>query len=444
VRILTFTGGAGAMFCGSCLRDNALATALMKRGHDVVLTPVYTPTRTEDTNVSGNKVFFNGISVFLEQHSPLFRRLPKRLHRVLESNWLLRLATRRQIKVDPQSLGELTVSTLRGEQGFQRVEIEKLLDWLKTERFDIVNLPYPLLLGLAEPIRRTLNAPVVCTLQGEDLFLDGLGEPYKQQSLDLIREASRHVDAFLPVSQYYADFMPGYLGVPAAKMRLAPLGINLEGFAGTPRERSGPFTIGYFARIAPEKGLLMLARAYRRLRARQGLGDARLVAAGYLAGEHREYLDTVKRELREAGLEGEFEYRGELTRDEKIRFLQDLDVFSVPTTYREPKGLFLMEAMAAGTPVVQPRHGAFPEMIERTGGGLLAEPLDPEALADGLEKIWKDPALARRLGAAGAQGVREHYSLDRMAGAVEAIYRELVGVHGHERFTSRNGDNGDN
>ena len=72
----------------------------------------------------------------------------------------------------------MTVSMLRGEQGFQAKEIDKLLEWLRTEpRFDVINLPYALLLGLAEPLRRELKAPICCTLQGEDLFLDGLGEP---------------------------------------------------------------------------------------------------------------------------------------------------------------------------------------------------------------------------------------------------------------------------
>lgn len=426
MKILLFTGGAGTMYCGSCLRDNALASALMKRGHDVVLTPVYTPTRTDEANVSGQQVFFGGISVFLEQHSPLFRRAPKFLHRLLDSNWALRLATKRQIKVDPKSLGKLTVSMLRGEDGFQKVEIDKLLQWLRSDRFDIVNLPYPLLIGLARPLKRTLGVPICCTLQGEDLFLDGIGEPYRQQSLELIRAASEHVDAFLPVSQYYADFMPGYLGVPVSKMRLAPLGINTEGFSSAPRERSGPFTIGYFARVAPEKGLHVLADAYKVLRARTLGTPARLVAAGYLAGEHREYLDGVKRNLAEAGLAGEFEYKGEVSREEKIAFMRSLDVLSVPTTYAEPKGMFLMEAMATGLPVVQPRHGAFPEMIEKTGGGLLVDPGSAEALADGLHAVWRDPDLGRALGAAGAQGVREHYTLDTMAARVEQIYRELV------------------
>jgi glycosyltransferase involved in cell wall biosynthesis len=430
VRILSFTGGAGAMYCGSCLRDNALAAELLARGHDVVLTPVYTPTRTDEPNVSQRRVFFGGISVFLQQHSSLFRHGPALLDHLWDAEWLIKMASKRQIKVDPKSLGELTVSMLRGEQGFQRKEIDKLLAWLTTEpRFDVINLPYTLLLGLAEPLKRTLRVPICCTLQGEDLFLDGLGEPYRQQALDLIRSAADHVGAFLPVSQYYSDYMPGYLGVPREKMRLVPLGINLDGYVPRQRGRSGAFTVGYLARIAPEKGLHVLADAYRRLRGRPGVGESQLVAAGYLAPEHQGYLDHIKADLRRYGLEREFHYRGEVDRAQKVDFLQNVDVFSVPATCKEPKGIFLFEAMASGIPVVQPHHGAFPEILEKTGGGILVEADNPDALVDGILELWRDPERARELGAAGARGVREHYSVARMAETTERVYAEMASLN---------------
>lgn len=426
MRILSFTGGAGTMYCGSCLRDNALAAELLARGHDVVLTPVYTPTRTDERNVSQDHVFFGGISVYLEQHSSLFRHTPWFLDRLWDAGWVIKMASKRQIKVDPRSLGELTVSMLKGEDGFQRKEIRKLLDWLEREPpFDVVNLPYTLLLGLAEPLKRALNVAVCCTLQGEDLFLDGLGEPHKQQSMELIRSAAVHVDAFLPVSRYYLDYMPGYLGIPRDKMQLVPLGINLDGYAPSNRQRRESFTIGYFARVAPEKGLHVLAEAYRRLRSRPGVGKSRLLVAGYLAHEHQEYVEGIKSDIGAWGLEGEFEYVGELDRAQKIAFLQGLDVLSVPATYQEPKGIFLFEAMACGVPVVQPRRGAFPEIIENTGGGLIVEADDPDALADGILELWRDPARAAALGKAGAEGVRRHYTVGRMADAAENVYEQL-------------------
>jgi glycosyltransferase involved in cell wall biosynthesis len=430
VRILSFTGGAGEMYCGSCLRDNALAAALLARGHDVLLTPVYTPTRTDERNVSRAQVFFGGISVFLEQQVPLFRHTPRVFDRLWDAPWVIRLASKRQIKVDPKSLGEMTVSMLRGERGFQAKEIAKLLGWLRTEpRFDVINLPYALLLGLAEPLRRELKAPICCTLQGEDLFLDGLGHEYRSESMSLIRAAMVHVDAFLPVSEYYRDFMTGYLGIPREKMRLVPLGINMDGYGARPTPANQPFTIGYLARIAPEKGLHTLCEAYRILRQRTPGEPARLVAAGYLPPEHQPYLDEIRRQMREWGLDEEFDYRGEVDRAQKTAFLQSLNVFSVPTTYVEPKGMFLLEAMANGVPVVQPRRGAFPEIVSKTGGGLIVEPDNPAALADGYLELWRNPDRAAALGRAGSAGVREHYDVGRMAEAAERAYASIRPAH---------------
>src|SRR3954462_5382099 len=427
MRVLSFTGGAGTMYGGTCLRDNALAAELLAKGHDVVLTPVYTPTRTDERNVSGGHVFFGGFSVYLVQPAPVFRYTPRFLDQLWDSNWALRLVTRRHIKVDPKSLGELTVSMLRGDQGFQKKEIGKLLDWLRREPcFDVVNLPYALLLGLAAPLKRVLKVPICCTLQGEDLFLDALGEPFRSRSLDLIRAAAEHVDAFLPVSRYYAEYMPDYLAVPQSKMRVAPLGINLEGYTPGHRDQSGPFTVGFFARIAPEKGLHVLCDAYQRFRAESRATAARLLVAGYLAPEHQAYLAGLTQQMHDAGLASEFEYRGELDRAGKIAFLQSLDVMSVPATYAEPKGIFLLEAMASGVPVVQPRRGAFPEILEKTGGGILVDADDPDALAQAFRQLQNDPPLASALGQAGALGVHAHYSVGQMAETVERIYDDVI------------------
>ncbi len=218
MKILYLTGGAGQMYCGSCLRDNALATELIARGHDVMLLPVYTPTLTDEPNVSGERVFFGGISVYLEQYLPIFRNSPRWLDRLWDSTPMLKLASRRSISTSPKMLGELTVSMLKGDDGFQQKEIAKLLEWLEHETPpDIISLPYTLLLGLAEPIKEALHRPIVCTLQGEDLFLESLQEPYRSESKELIRANIKHVAAFIAVSDYYAEFMPGYLGHPAGE-----------------------------------------------------------------------------------------------------------------------------------------------------------------------------------------------------------------------------------
>ena len=419
------------MYCGSCLRDNALASELMRQGHEVTLLPLYTPPLTDEPSVSDEKVFFGGISVYLEQHSALFRHTPRWLDRLWDSRVALKAASKRSIAVDPVSLGQLTISILKGEHGKQRKEIDKLIDWLKAHHtgaasYDVVDMQNSMLLGLARPIKEAIGRPICCTLQGEDLFLAGLREPYHSQALELIREHSQYVDAFLAVSAFYADFMAGYLKIPREKIHVVPLGINLRDYDAQPPARhphqDGPFTIGYFARIAPEKGLHLLAEAYCRLREREGFPAARLEAAGYLAPEHHGYLHEIEGRMMRAGLADEFHYRGALDREAKIRFFRELDVLSMPTTYAEPKGLPVLEAMASGVPVVQPRWGSFPEIIERTDGGLLFEPNNSLDLAEAIYELWKNPEMAMDIGRQGRQGVHQHYQVSQMASRALEVY----------------------
>lgn len=427
MRILHITAGAGGMYCGSCLLDNALATELLARKHDVLLLPVYTPTLTDADNVSDGHVFFGGISVYLEQHVPLFRKTPPILDRLWDAAGVIRAATGRGVSVDPKALGELTVSTLRGEEGFQAKEFGKLLRFLHEQPpFDLVLVPNTLLLSLAPPLRRELGCPIVCTLAGEDLFLENLPEEHRAASRALIARHAEHVAAFVSNSDYYARFMSSYLGIPREKVHTVPLGVALDGYEVAPARQDGPPVIGYLARVAPEKGLHLLADAYRILRRERGLPAARLEVAGYMAPEHRSYLEEVRGVLRGAGLDGEFRYHGTLDRTAKLAFLKGLDVLSVPSPYAEPKGLYLLEALASGVACVQPRHGAFPEVLARTDGGELFEPGDAASLAERLHALTTDLQGTRALGRRGAEGVRRHHSIARMADRALEVYGAVM------------------
>jgi len=426
MNILSITAGAAGMYCGSCSRDNALAVELLRRGHQVTLLPLYTPTNPDEANVSNRRVLFGGISIYLQQYSSIFRKTPRFLDRLWDAPWVINAFASRSLSTDPRLLGDLTISMLEGDRGVLRREFDKLLEWIADEAVpDVVNLPNSLLIGLAAPLRRALKRPICCTLQGEDLFLNGLVEPYRSRAVALIREQVKDVDHFLSVSDYYVPIMSEMLKIPAGKISVVPLGINLAGYERATRT-DDTFRVGYFARVAPEKGLHVLAEAYKRLRASAPAAKMRLDAAGYMAPAHASYLDGVKRDLAKAGLAGEFMYHGAVDRDGKLAFLQSLDVLSVPAPYDEPKGVFLLEAMGEGVPVVQPRRGAFTEIVEKTGGGVLVPPDDTKALADALHSLWQDPVRRERLGRAGFDGVREHYSITRSTDRLMAVYESLV------------------
>jgi glycosyltransferase involved in cell wall biosynthesis len=431
MRILSITAGAAGMYCGSCTRDNALARELMALGHDVTLLPVYTPTRPDEANVSRSRVLFGGISVYLQQYAPMFRTAPQWLDCLWDAPGVIKAFASRAISTDARMLGDLTVSMLQGEQGALRREFDKLVDWIRSEPLpDVINLPNTLLISLAGPLKRVFNRPVCCTMQGEEFFLDSLVPPYRDQALGLIREQVQHVDRFIAVGDYCAAFMSDYLEIPRERISVVPLGINMDGYPASSgaasRPEGEPLRIGYFARIAPEKGLHVLADAYIRLRQQTARVPIRLETAGYLARSEKSYFDGVRKTLDRAGLTHECSHHGEVDRAGKLAFLQKLDVLSVPATFDEPKGMFVLEAMASGVPVVQPRRGGFTEIVERTGGGLLVERDDTDALTEGLQTLVGNRTLRANLADRAFHGVREHHTIEASAARLLDVYTAAV------------------
>jgi len=434
--IAYITAGAGGMICGSCLRDNTLAAELHRRGVDFQLIPTYTPIRTDEHDESIHRVFFGGISVYLEQQLPGFRYLPTWLTGWLDQPALIRWAASRGIETDPQWLGGMTVSMLRGTLGNQRREVRKLASYLERDvRPGLVNFTNMLIAGCVPEIKRRLDVPVVVTLQGDDVFLDGLIEPYRTQAMRRIREIGAEIDGFVTFNRFYADYMSEYLAIPREKVFQVPLGIGIDDFGvEAPDEGTEPMTaaagrrrtIGYLARLAPEKGLHLLVDAFIRLKEMPGMDDVRLVVAGWVGGAGEAYAADQFEKLRAAGLADAFVYLGTIDRRQKIEMLRSLDVFSVPTQFKEPKGLYVLEALAAGVPVVQPNHGAFPELIEATGGGRLFEPGSAGELCRVLADLLSDAAERTRLGTHGQQAVRQVFTAKAMADGTRAIYGRLM------------------
>jgi glycosyltransferase involved in cell wall biosynthesis len=428
MKIAYITAGAAGMYCGSCMHDNTLVAALAAQQHDALLIPTYTPIRTDEPDVSQKRVFLGGINVFLQQKLGLFRHTPWMLDRPFDAPRLLRWVSRFAVKTEVQSLGDLTVSMLKGEHGHQRKEVAKLTHWLATEiQPEIINLTNALLSGLVHEIKRRLGVPILCTLQGDDIYLEALPEPYRSKCIDLIRQHCREIDGFIATSFYYADFMVEYFGIPRARIQVVYPGLNLTGHGGPRPTRDGkPCLVGYFARICPEKGLHTLAKAFQILRATPGAPPCRLRVSGWLGENQRAYFDGIKQELNEAGLAQDLEHIECPDHASKVRFMQSVDILSVPTSYREPKGLYVLEALANGVPVVQPRHGSFPELVEATGGGLLVNPEDPADLARALIQLLENVAHREELGRKGKEAVHQRFHAARMAEETVAIYQNYL------------------
>ncbi|MCZ6771987.1 MAG: glycosyltransferase family 4 protein, partial [Proteobacteria bacterium] len=405
MKIAYLIAGAGGMYCGSCMRDNRLAGKLIERGHDVAVIPLYTPLRTDEPDNSNQPIYFGGVNVYLQQKSALFRHTPRFLDRVLDAPALLRSLGKMATKTRPESLGDLTVSVLKGEHGAQRKEVTRLIEGLRRIEPALIQLPNLMFAGVAEELKRELGVPIVCTLAGEDIFLDALEQPFRTESLDLIRDGAGHIDAFVTPTAYYGDHAVEHFGLAAGRVHFVPMGIHVGEFDEAPPGSETPFVIGYLARICPEKGLAALCDSFTKLR--EDGRDCRLRVAGFLGEADRDYFSTVVEAIRSGGLQEFVDFVGEVSHDAKIDVLRSIHVLSVPTTYPEAKGLFVLEAMAGGVPVVQPNHGSFPELIEATGGGVLFDSDQPDGLAEALASLMDDSKRLSELAAAGRQAVRE-------------------------------------
>lgn len=428
MKIAYVAAGAAGMYCGSCLHDNTLAKSLMQSGHEVALIPTYTPMRTDEADVSVEPVFYGAVNVYLQQKSTLFQRLPRPLGRLLDRPGLLRWVSRFSASTDASELGALTLSVLRAEHGRQQQELSRLTRFVSEFEPDLIQLTNAMFLGIGSALRRELDVPVVCGLTGEDLFLDAMDEENRERVRQVLVEKAATVDGFIATSRFYGDEMADLLQVPSNRIHVVPLGISLEDFSTAPKSvtEADSVTIGYLARLCPEKGLHLLCEAFSRLKAQPEGHRYRLKIGGYLGPRDETYLNSQLKILQPWIEDGSAEYFGELDRDQKLSLLRGIDILTVPTTYREPKGLFVLEAWAASKPVVQPAHGAFPELIESSGGGLLCKPDSVDDLVAALETLSGDEHRRLELGRRGRRAVEQIYNADAMARRTLAVYDHLI------------------
>jgi glycosyltransferase involved in cell wall biosynthesis len=419
------------MYCGNCARDNTLVMALRGLGHEAVMVPLYLPLTLDEADQSASTpIFFSGLNVYLEQKSAWFRHAPQWLHELLTSRRLLNWAAGKAAKTRPESLGELTLSMLRGEEGRQARELDDLIAWFKTQpKPDLICLSNALLMGLVRRLKSDLGVPVVCMLQGEDTFLDALPEPHRARCWSTLAERAAEADGFIAPSEYFGNLMRARLSLPREKVRVVYNGIALDGYPEN-GNRAGErgrkeLVVGFFARMCRAKGLDALVEAYIALRQRGRVEHVRLRVGGSCGPTDQLLVDSLRARLGAAGLLGEVEFCPNLDRAGKLAFLRSLDLFSVPALYGEAFGLYLIEALAAGVPVVQPETAAFPELIAATGGGVVWSTARPNALVEALEELLLNPERARMLGEAGRRAVFEKFSAPAMARRMLEVYSEF-------------------
>ena len=415
------------MYCGNCFRDNALVAEFRRQGHDVLMIPLYLPMTLEDENQSsGIPVFFGGINVYLEQKLPLLGKMPDWLHKQLASPSLLKWASGRAAKTRASELGELTLSMIKGEEGRQLREIQELVTYLKRHHSpEIISLSNALLVGMARKIKRDLNIPVVCTLQGEDSFLDTLPESHRHRTWAALVERCKDIDLFIAPSKYFAELMGRRLEIPPEKMVVVYNGLNLDGWSPATTPPSPP-VLGFFARMCREKGLDTLIDIFILLKKRNRIPNLKLHVGGAMGPGDEPFVSELKLRLQGSGVLGDTTFFSNLTKEQKQQFFRRISVLSVPALYGEAFGLYLLESWAAGVPVVQPPAASFPELIQETGGGIVAKASTVEALADAIEEALADEQRLAAMGRSARAAVQERFTAEVMARNMTDAFRRVL------------------
>jgi phosphatidyl-myo-inositol alpha-mannosyltransferase len=290
-------------------------------------------------------------------------------------------------------------------------------DTLRAFRPDVVHVHEPLTPSSSMFATLAARAPVVATVHA---YLDrsrlmGLAAP-------LLRRVWRKVDVGIAVSEAAGSFLRR--AIPDAGLEIVPNGVDVRAFA-EPRsvaELPAGRRIVWANRLDPQKGFPVAVAAFSKVLA--DVPDALLVVIG--DGRDREALGLLSEPAR-----ARVEMRGVVPNDEIPSYHAACDVFVSAAVGQESFGIALVEAMAAGLPVVATDIPGYREVVTDGVEGSLVPPRDPEALAAGLVRILQDQGLAERLGRAGRERARS-YDWPSVVDRLEELYGRAVRGAGYD------------
>jgi glycosyltransferase involved in cell wall biosynthesis len=426
-------GSGGSFYCGNCLRDSKYVEALRKSDHKVVKVPMYLPLFADEHDLSREiPVFYGAVSIYLKQQFPIFRRAPGWVDRALNSKPMLKLASRFAGSTRAKGLEEMTVSMLLGEEGQQKEELQKMIDWIVENCApDVIHLSNALLLGLAHQLGERLRVPVICSLQDEDVWVDVMKPSAAESVWKLMSKKAGHITEFISVSHYYAGVMIKSMDLPEEKVTSVHIGVDPADYTFQPVAEKRR-NIGFVSRMCHENGLDILVDAFILLKQQPGFEDVNLVLTGGSTGDDKKYLSDIRRRIAEHGLSGQVEFHDDFEEQGLRDYFKKVSVVSVPVRNGEAFGIYLLECMASGIPVVQPELGAFPEIVELTGGGVIYRENTPALLAQSLGQLLSDPTEMDLLSRRGREGVEQHFHIDVQAERMLKVYRRAIEMQNSE------------
>ncbi len=420
-------GFGGTFYCGNCLRDGAFVQALREAGHDAMVLPMYLPlTSVALAGKEALPVFYGAVNIYLRQQFPIFRNMPAWMERMFDSAPVLKFAAGKSGSTRAQGLEKMTESMLLGEKGYQNRELDHLVDFLKNhQKPDVVHFSNALLLGMAKRIREEVGVPIVCSLQDEDVWVDAMEPSWIDRIWKLMAEKGRDVDAFVAVSSWFAGVMQEKMDIPAEKISVVPIGVKPSDYSTSPPALA-PRAIGYLSRICEENGFEILVDAFILLKADPRFNDLVLIATGGMTGDDKPFLRRQLKKLENKNLGRHLEILPDFTPGNLAAFFNALTLLSVPVLKGEAFGLYQVESLASGVPIVQPELGAFPEIVLTTGGGVLYHPNTAEALADCLAGVLSDAAALDRMSRVGRRSVEEKFDCKKLTGQMLKVYEKVI------------------
>ena len=426
--VYLITGSGGSFYCGNCYRDMIYLRAIRKvPGTVASAIPLYLP---PDVSVNEKgldpNVFFGAISLYMREKVPFMRNMPSFVEKILDSQTLLKMAAKRAGTTRTEGLEEMTLDMITGEKAFPEKELLRLVDHFSQEgKPDIIHLSNALVIGLARQIKNKMDVKVVCSLLNEDDWINEMAEPYQSQAWQLISREAEHVDAFLTPSNYYSGFFRSKTGLDGSNFHVVPMGLDVSFPMNIEKKNNWP-AIGYFCRISSHNGFDKLVDAFIKLSSENRLPGLTLHVSGGFTGDDKPFISKQIKKIKLAGHKASVKIYPEFIGSSKEDFFGNIDVMSVPVRKYDGYGLYILEANAAGVPVVQPATGAFPEIIDMTGGGVIYSRDDAEGLASALEKLLKDRELLSALGSKGKEMVGSKLSLEAMSLGLSEVYKTLI------------------
>ncbi len=419
-------GFGGTFYCGNCLRDSGVVASLKKAGHDAVTLPMYLPlTMNGYVNEDGIPVFYGAVNIYLKQF-PVFRHMPKWFEKLMNSPSVLKFAAKKSGSTRASGLEDLTESMLLGAEGHQSEELRQLVDFLKYhEKPDIVHVSNALLLGLAKKVRDEVNVPVVCSLQDEDVWVDAMHEDSREKIWQLLADKAKDVDAFIAVSDYFGRLMQKRMSIPKEKLHVLHVGVRPEAYTYS-KPAGNPQAIGFVSRICEENGFEILVDAFIKLKQNPAFSTLKLKATGGMTGDDTKFINRQIDKLKKTSIYSDFEIIPDFTQPDLQNFFKSVTVLSVPVLKGEAFGLYQVEALASGIPLVQPELGAFPEIISISDGGVNYKPNTATALAEKLAEVLSDQKKLETMSLSGRKAVEDHFDCGKLSVKMVDIYKTLL------------------